>query len=142
VQLRDLNQKQQSLIDPHDLALLGTRTSAETEETLFAKADKLESKEHGIVMRWAKRNRLRVLHARTSSRVHDLPPGWPDFTLIRGPKVAFAEMKVHTRERPEQEQMRLELESQGADIKVTWSADETIRFFKGWLWEHFRWVPD
>ena len=57
----------------------------------------LESKEHDVVMAWASWNGLYIIHARCRRRVHDLPPGWPDFNLIYGNKIPLVEMKVHTK---------------------------------------------
>jgi hypothetical protein len=139
VHLSDLNAKQLSLIDPKDQALL--KVKPVTEEQLEAKCAKLEGKEHDVVMAWASRNGLYIIHASCRRRVHDLPPGWPDFALVYGNRVACVEMKVHTKPRVDQVRTFRELDSQGTDVKITWSADETIRYFSGWLWEHFRWMP-
>jgi hypothetical protein len=41
-----------------------------------------EAKQHGILCAWLVKNEIPFIHAPTSRRVHDLPPGWPDFTVF------------------------------------------------------------
>jgi hypothetical protein len=47
-----------------------------------------EAKQHGILCAWLCKNEIPFIHAPTSRRVHDLPPGWPDFTVF-APDTAF-----------------------------------------------------
>lgn len=42
-----------------------------------------EAKEHGIFSAWLLKHSCPHIHAPTSRKVVDLPPGWPDYTLIR-----------------------------------------------------------
>lgn len=42
-----------------------------------------EAKQHGIICNWLLRHKIPFIHAPTSRKVVDLPPGWPDFTIFR-----------------------------------------------------------
>jgi hypothetical protein len=58
-----------------------------------------EAKQHGILCAWLVKNEIPFIHAPTSRRVHDLPPGWPDFTIFYAPdssecQCLFIEIKV------------------------------------------------
>lgn len=125
--------------DRHPLGKAGiTFDEAEAKRVRLA-----ESREHAVVMNWSRKNNLFVIHARTSSRVHDLPAGWPDFTLIHGPKHLLVEMKIGSNKlSPEQQKVKTQIESEGGEVWIKHSADQTMRLMMGWLWENFRWTPE
>jgi VRR-NUC domain len=113
-----------------------------TEENIDAKRTKDEKADHKRVMAWVARNELKCIHAPTFRRVHDLPPGWPDFTLIWGDQHLFVELKsARGRLSPAQLEMKAKLEAQGATVYVKFSYESTKRLMIGWLWEVARWRP-
>jgi hypothetical protein len=62
--------------------------------------------------------------------------------FYRGGRYLFVEMKVAQGYLSEdQKKFHQELRDQHDEVNITWSADETIRLLRGWLWEHFRWMP-
>lgn len=42
-----------------------------------------ESKQHAIFVTWLTKHQIPHIHAPTGRKVHDLPPGWPDFSIFR-----------------------------------------------------------
>lgn len=144
MKLSDLSEAQLSLISEADRAKLGISPAAAEEKIIpRQKISHGERKEHATVMAWIRRNRLKVVHASTIRKVKDLEPGWPDFTLIHGGRSLLVEMKVDGGESsPDQVRIHAEFEAQGDEVYITWSADQTIRLMRGWMWEHFRWVPE
>jgi hypothetical protein len=139
VKLYELNEKQQGLIDEDDRKRLKIRLLSE--KLVQAQAGR-EGKEHGIVLSWCRRNRIKCIHAPCTRKVKDLEPGFPDFMFYRGRRYLFVEMKVAQGYLSEdQKNFHQELRDQNDEVNITWSADETIRLLRGWLWEHFRWMP-
>lgn len=113
-----------------------------TKENIDAKRTADEKADHKLVMSWVSRNELECIHAPTFRRVHDLPPGWPDFTFIWGDHHLFVELKsAKGRLSPAQIEMKAKLESQGATVYVKFSYDQVRRLVIGWLWEIARWTP-
>jgi hypothetical protein len=148
--LSQLSDHLKSLIDPKDRARLGldTETAAPDPVTLGLSGNEhqnsrliLEPAEHDLVMKWAKYQGLLVLHAGTHKAVNDLPPGWPDFSLVYGAAVCLVEMKTKTRWRADQVALRAKLEAQSTPVFVTRDATGTIEVFKAWLAAHFGWKP-
>jgi hypothetical protein len=128
-------------IDPADRRALG-KAGMTTEENIDAKRTKDEKADHNRVMSWVRRNELECIHAPTFRRVHDLPPGWPDFSLIWGDRILFVELKsARGRLSPAQLEMKAKLEAQGATVYVKFSYESTKRLMIGWLWEVARWRP-
>jgi hypothetical protein len=126
---------------PSDRRPLG-KAGMTTEENIDAKLTKDEKADHKLIMSWVARNELECIHAPTFRRVHDLPPGWPDFSLIWGDRILFVELKsARGRLSPAQLEMKAKLEAQGATVYVKFSYESTRRLMIGWLWEHARWTP-
>jgi hypothetical protein len=134
----ELNDKLIELMDVKDREALGVRTPEERVEKVECQA---EGKEHELVMAWVRLHGLKCIHAPTTRRVHDLEPGWPDFTLVYGNRVLLLEMKVSSKLREDQRRVIRELDAQGTEVHLTYSGDETIRHMRAWLWENFRWTP-
>jgi hypothetical protein len=139
VKLYELNEHQQGLIDEDDRKRLKIRLLSEK----LAKAQAgRERKEHNDVLNWCLLNRIKCIHAPCTRKVKDLEPGFPDFMFYRAGRYLFVEMKVAQGYLSEdQKQFHQELRDQHDEVNITWSADETIRLLRGWLWEHFRWMP-
>jgi VRR-NUC domain len=139
VKLSELNEKQRGMIDPEDRKRHKIRLLSE--KLLKAQAGR-EKIEHNTVLAWCSLNRLKCVHAPCSRKVKDLEPGFPDFMFYRNGRYLFVEMKVLGGYLSEdQKNFHQELRDQGDEVFITWSADETIRLLRGWLWEHFRWTP-
>lgn len=45
----------------------------------------LEKAQHITFANWLRQEEHHYIHAPTYRKVHDLPPGWPDFTVFRNP---------------------------------------------------------
>jgi hypothetical protein len=101
----------------------------------------LESDEHDQVMKWAHYQQLFVLHAGTHKAVSDLPPGWPDFSLIYSSRVCLVEMKVVYRFRLDQLRLIERLAKQDTPVFIARDSVQTIEVFKGWLLLNFGWSP-
>jgi hypothetical protein len=126
------------LIAPEERKKHGITTA---QENIDAKETKDEKADHNRVMSWVSRNELLCIHAPTFRRVHDLPPGWPDFTFIWGDRHLFVELKsVRGRLSPAQREVKALLESQGGTVYVKYSYDQVRRLVMGWLHEVGRWT--
>jgi hypothetical protein len=101
----------------------------------------LEPDEHDKVMEWAHYQELLVIHAGTHKAVSDLPPGWPDFTLVYGASVCLVEMKVILRFRMDQLRVIDKLAEQGTPVFISRDSVQTIDHFKAWLLLNFNWRP-
>lgn len=131
----------EKIADPAVRRSLG-KAGMTAEENIDAKQTADEKADHKRVMSWVARNKLECIHAPTFRRVHDLPPGWPDFTLIFGDRHLFVELKsARGRLSQAQLEMKAKLEAQGATVYVKFSYDSTRRLMIGWLWEVARWTP-
>lgn len=139
MRLEEMSEKQLGLIDEKDRQRLKIRTLSEK----IAKAQAgAERKEHDLVLNWCLRHRIKVVHAPCHRKVHDLEPGFPDFMFYRSGRYLFVEMKVAQGYLSEdQKRFHIELTRQEDEVHLCWSADQTIRLLRGWMWEHFRWEP-
>jgi hypothetical protein len=121
----DLNERQRAMIEQSDRSANKLDTLSELMEKA---APGRERKEHATVMAHVRKYKWPVLHADTRRRVHDLPPGWPDFTAIRGKKVLLIEMKV-TGGKLSSEQMscHVELAKWGTYVEISPNASAVIK---------------
>lgn len=128
-------------MSPADRKLYG-KGGLLAQEAVDRALGKLEREEHKIVMSWCKRNGLKCIHAGTHRKVHDLEPGWPDFSLIYENQVFLAEMKVGSNTLSEdQKRVMKELALNRTIVTVTGSAAETISKMRLWLKSSFGWEP-
>lgn len=155
MKLAELSDYQISLIDPVDRLKLGLASEPATQPArdqnhVFCGSGASgraihpigsETDQHNEVLKWAKWQELHVLHARTSEAVHDLPPGWPDFTLLYADRALLIEMKVNNRWRECQLQMLAALLRNGTAVLITADAYSTIAAIKEWLASNFGWRP-
>lgn len=130
ISLHDLNARQIALLSPEDRKELGLKTN----EEVFAKAAKgFEKAEHDLVLSWSSLHRLEPIHAACHRKVHDLPPGWPDFTFCVMDRVLFVEMKVEGgRLNEDQIRMHAILGLLGCTVHITGSALETMKLVGDW----------
>jgi hypothetical protein len=139
VKLSEFNEKQRALIDPEDRKRLKIRLLSEKLAKARAGTEKIE---HDQVIAWCNRNDVMFIHAPCTRKVQDLEPGQPDFMFHRAARHLWVEIKVADGYLSEdQKKYHEKLRAQGDEVNICWSAEETKRLVRGWLWEHFRWTP-
>jgi hypothetical protein len=103
--------------------------------------NRLERKEHVVVVSWCALNGIPCWHDRTDRKTTG-NVGRPDFTVIYKSHVLLGEMKVNWKLTLDQTRVIAQLDATGTPVQIWHSGAEAIQAIKTWLatlgWEHKR----